>query len=62
MKIIILTVAFFDISTKKILLTQLMIGKPTGAGLRNYWIGAIYDILKQIDNYQYRKWVKQYCN
>lgn len=55
-------VTFFDIPTKKVLLTKRLTGKPVGIALRNYWTGAIYNIFKQIDNSRFTDWKKQYCN
>lgn len=40
-------VTFFDIKTNKILMARRMRGKARGFGFRNYWAGAIYDIMKQ---------------
>lgn len=39
-------VVFFDISTKDILWTRRYQEKPVGFGLRNYWAGAIYKVMK----------------
>lgn len=49
-------VTFFDIKTKKVLLCNLLIGKPSGVTLRNFWLGAIKDIIKQITKKEYNKW------
>ncbi|MGZ4034785.1 MAG: hypothetical protein ACXVPU_08565 [Bacteroidia bacterium] len=51
-----LYVTFFDIATKKVLMSEYMIGKPSGFGLRNYWAGAIKDILTRIEFFEYNKW------
>ena len=61
-QIAILYVTFFDIASKKILYKEQMSGKPGGFGLRNYWVGAIMDILKQIDSNQYKYWKMKYGN
>jgi hypothetical protein len=37
-----------NMSDKKILVHQRLRGEPGGFGLRNYWAGAIYDVMKQI--------------
>jgi hypothetical protein len=39
---------FFDIKTKKVLITERMLGKPSGFGLRNYWAGSYNAVLKEI--------------
>jgi len=39
----------------EILLCESILGKPSGFGIRNYWAGALYDVIKQIrDGYYYR--------
>lgn len=55
-----LYVTFFDIETKKVLMSEFMSGNPVGFGLRNYWAGAIKDILTWIDFYEYNKWKNKY--
>jgi hypothetical protein len=54
------SVVFFDIATKNILAVKRMSGKPAGAGLRNYWAGALYKILLS-GKEKYSKWKKEYC-
>jgi hypothetical protein len=49
-------VTFFDIASKKVLMTEKMSGKAMGVGMRNYWAGAIKAILKQIDANEYKNW------
>lgn len=48
-------VTYFDPSTKQVLLTQRLNGKPGGFGFRNYWAGAIANILKEAKK-QSKKW------
>ncbi|MFT3739416.1 MAG: hypothetical protein QM786_11710 [Breznakibacter sp.] len=55
-----LYVTFFDIATKKVLMTERVTGKPAGFGLRNYWGGGIYGILKQIQKQEYKSWSVKY--
>lgn len=43
-------VTYFDIASKKVLLTERMTAKPVGFGIRNYWAGAIAKILKDCHN------------
>lgn len=49
-------ITFFDIASGKILLCEKMNGKAMGIGMRNYWAGAIKDILKKIDEREYKNW------
>lgn len=51
-------VTFFDINSKKVLLTDKLVTKPAGIGLRNYWAGAIYKMLKEIEEQKYNQWRK----
>jgi hypothetical protein len=51
-------VTFFDIATKKVLLSERMEGKAMGVGIRNYWAGSIKNILDQIDEGAYKSWKK----
>ncbi|HEY0656323.1 MAG TPA: hypothetical protein VGD65_24490 [Chryseosolibacter sp.] len=48
--------AAIDLSTNTVLLTERLRGTPAGIGLRNYWAGAIYDIIKEIKDRKYREW------
>jgi hypothetical protein len=54
-----LWVVFFDIESKKILLSKHCVGKPTGFGIRNYWAGAIKHIMNEIRYSKYKKWDKE---
>jgi hypothetical protein len=49
-------VAFFDIVSKKVLLTKRVTGLPSGFGLRNYWGNAVYSALQRIDRGLYKEW------
>lgn len=40
-------IVFFDIKGKKVLKQHKMTGAPSGFGFRNYWLGAIYAIMKK---------------
>ena len=48
-------VTFFDISTRKVLLIKRMEGKAKGFGVRNYWVGSYYAVMKSA-NKMYEKW------
>jgi hypothetical protein len=49
-------VTFFDIATKKVLLTEKFVEAPVGVGVRNYWAGAIAKIFKQVGMYKMNEW------
>jgi len=53
-------VTFFDIASKNVLFSEKIIGKAKGIGLRNYWGGAIYSVLTQIQKTEYAAWKKKY--
>lgn len=38
----------FDIATREILTEREVSGKAGGFGLRNYWAGSVYDIIKKV--------------
>ena len=40
-------VTFFHIPTKKVVFTKKMTGEARGFGIKNYWTGAVYDVMKQ---------------
>lgn len=52
-------VVIFDTKSKKILFNKRMSGEARGFGFRNYWMGAIYDIIKDISKSKFRKWKKE---
>jgi hypothetical protein len=49
-----------DLSNNNVLFTERLQGKPSGIGLRNYWAGSIYDIIKEIKNTKYKEWKSKY--
>lgn len=49
-------VTIFDIKTKNVLITERIVGKPVGIGLRNFWAGAVKHALKQITTDYYKMW------
>lgn len=48
-----------SLPSKTLLFHDKLLGKPRGFGLRNYWGGSIYDVVKQIKRSKYRVWKKQ---
>jgi len=49
-----------NLSNNQILLHERMKGKPKGFGLRNYWAGAVYDVIKDIRETKYNQWKLEY--
>jgi hypothetical protein len=52
-------VTFVNMGEKEVLFTNRMTAKPVGFGIRNYWAGAIYKMLKAI-RFDYDTWKKKY--
>ncbi|MEZ5198923.1 MAG: hypothetical protein R2764_21855, partial [Bacteroidales bacterium] len=52
-------VTFFDIETKRVLLTERMSGKAGGFGIRNYWAKSYYTVLKEMPA-KMKTWKKKY--
>jgi hypothetical protein len=53
-------VTFFDISSKKILFTERMVGNGGGAGTKSFWVNAMFHIFEQIDRKKYGPWKKEF--
>ena len=53
-------VVFFNPKTRDIVWHEAMEGSPGGFGLRNFWGGAFYDIIKTIKKPMYKNWSKEY--
>jgi len=49
-----------NLKTKEVLISERLRGTPSGFGIRNYWAGAVYEILKNIDDRYYRLWRSKY--
>ena len=53
-------VTFINMDTKEILFTEKLGQEPGGFGLRNYWAGAIYDMMKRVRRTEFKKWQLKY--
>lgn len=49
-------VTVFDAKTKKVVVTERLSGKANGFGFRNYWAGAIDELLKSITSKKLKAW------
>ncbi|MGJ8547964.1 hypothetical protein [Winogradskyella wichelsiae] len=56
----VVNLVYFNSKTKKIIYSKELIGIPRGFGLRNYWMGAFYNILNNIKKVEYKIWKKEY--
>ncbi len=54
-------VTFFDIDTKKVLLSKKMSGESGGFGLRNYWARSYYNVMMDCED-EYLKWKEEYIS
>jgi hypothetical protein len=52
-------VTFINLNTKEVLFTERLAGAPSGFGIRNYWGGGVYSVIKQIKS-KYGSWKKKY--
>ncbi|MBL4704307.1 MAG: hypothetical protein JKY54_07285 [Flavobacteriales bacterium] len=52
-------VTFFDEKTKEIIYTERMSGAAQGFGIRNYWAGTFYNVVKEIKDKRQKKWFKK---
>lgn len=50
-----------NMTTKEILIHDRLRGEPSGIGIRNYWAGAIHDVITQISKNRYRDWKSQFA-
>ena len=53
-------VVVLNMATNEVLLSERLRGQPSGFGIRNYWAGAVFEILKNIDGRYYRLWRSKY--
>lgn len=53
-------VVVFNPKNKNVLFSKRVSGAARGFGFRNYWAGAMYDIIKQIKTKEFRAWRKNY--
>jgi hypothetical protein len=53
-------VTFFDLATRKVLITEKFSEKPGGFGLRNYWAKPVFEVMMKSSAHAYTNWEKQY--
>ncbi len=54
-------VTLVDMATKKVLLTEMIVGKTSiGFGFRNYWANPVEEVIKQIGKKKYKEWKASY--
>lgn len=55
-----LWVTFVNMSNGEVLFTERMTAGPGGAGVRNYWAGAVKGIIERVKKKEYEVWRKKY--
>ncbi|MEO8067011.1 MAG: hypothetical protein ABI599_04885 [Flavobacteriales bacterium] len=53
-------VTFFDMKTKEVVHTERMVGKPFGFGERNFWAGAVTNVLEDIKKTYRNTWEQKF--
>ncbi|HEY0742516.1 MAG TPA: hypothetical protein VGD40_13670 [Chryseosolibacter sp.] len=53
-------ITFVNMDTKEVFFTERLSGQPGGAGLRNYWANAVYDIITKMRRKEFENWRKKY--
>jgi hypothetical protein len=51
-------VTFFDIPSRKVLLTERFSGKPGGFGIKNYWARSVLEVIEDSGK-EYKTWIKK---
>jgi hypothetical protein len=51
-----------NLSNRKVLVHDRIKGEPHGIGLRNYWAGSMYDVIKEIEKNRYKRWRSKYSD
>jgi hypothetical protein len=53
-------ITFINLETKSIIFTERVAAPPGGSGLRNYWAGAIFAIMRKIKAGSFEQWKRKY--
>jgi hypothetical protein len=53
-------IVVISMSTKEVLIHEVMKGRPGGIGLRNYWARSFCEVMNEIRDYRFREWKKKY--
>ena len=53
-------ITFFNMKTHGMLYTEKLMGKPQGFGVRNFWAGSVYSVLKAIEKGHAKAWRGQF--
>jgi hypothetical protein len=50
----------FDVASKKVLISDVFVGRAGGNGPRNYWARTVYETIKTLDDIKYGVWKLRY--
>ena len=53
-------ITFINLENKEVFFSERLTGKPGGFGMRNYWAGSIYSMLKNMQKKEFEMWRKKY--
>jgi hypothetical protein len=53
-------VTFINMDTKDVFFSERVTATPSGFGMRNYWAGAIYGVMKKMEKKEFEMWRKKY--
>ncbi len=53
-------VTFINMGTKEVIFTERVVAEPSGAGMRNYWAGAIHGVIVKMQKKEFEMWRKKY--
>lgn len=53
-------VTFIDMDKKDVFFSERVTSKPSGFGIRNFWAGAVYGVMKKMQKKEFEMWRKKY--
>jgi hypothetical protein len=53
-------VTFINMDSKEVLFTEHLVGKPGGAGLRNFWAGCVNNVITKMEKKEFEMWRKKH--
>ncbi len=49
-------ITFINLSSQEVIFTEKRIGRPGGAGLRNYWANSVFNMMEEINRKDWNRW------
>lgn len=53
-------VTFINMNNKDVFFSERVTANPSGFGMRNFWAGAVYGVIKKIEKKEFEMWRKKY--